>query len=196
MPARWFRPKRRYILALTVLVCLAPASVDAQTGSVTLQGHVSETVALSILPNFPHSNSGVDVVSSGNTVRLTLSSTDGESSEIRVPLLVRSNSGFKISAIVESQTAVLTQLSVIDVRPTGRLASPGVVNAVVVRQEDDLDASRPLLVLSGPRVSIGGTLESPNNALQVTLLIRMKPQSAGGWLAHLTFIGTAGPLIQ
>ena len=191
MPARWFRPTCRCILALTVLVVAAPAIVEAQTGSVTLQGHVSETVALSILPNFTHTN--IDVgVSSGSTVRLTLSSADGDSSEIRVPLLVRSNSGFKISAVVESQTAVLTQLSVIDVRPTGRLVSPGVVNAIAVRQEDDVDVSRPLLLLTGPRVSIGGSLDSSINALQMTLLIRMKPQSA----AHLTIIGTAEPLIQ
>ena len=191
MPARWFRPKCRCILALTVLVVVAPAIVEAQTGSVTLQGHVSETVALSILPNFTHSN--IDVgISSGSTVRLTLSSPDGDSSEIRVPLLVRSNTGFKISAVVESQTAVLTYLSVIDVRPTGRLVSPGVVNAIAVRQEDDVDVSRPLLLLSGPRVSIGGSLDSSINALQMTLLIRMKPQSA----AHLTIIGTAEPLIQ
>ena len=191
MPARWFRPKCRCILALTVLVVVAPAIVEAQTGSVTLQGHVSETVALSILPNFTHSN--IDVgISSGSTVRLTLSSPDGDSSEIRVPLLVRSNTGFKISAVVESQTAVLTYLSVIDVRPTGRLVSPGVVNAIAVRQKDDVDVSRPLLLLSGPRVSIGGSLDSSINALQMTLLIRMKPQSA----AHLTIIGTAEPLIQ
>jgi hypothetical protein len=182
-------------LALTVFVLVASASVDAQTGSATLQGHVSETVALSIPPNFTHSNIDVNVLSSGSTVRLTLSSTDGESSEIRVPLLVRSNSGFKISAVVESQTAVLTHLSVIDVRPTGRLVSPGVVNAIAVMPEDDVDVSRPLLLLSGPRVSIGGSLDSPINALQVTLLIRMKPQSAGG-LAHLTIMGTAGQLIQ
>jgi hypothetical protein len=129
-------------------------------------------------------------------MRLTLSSMDGQSSEIRVPVLVRSNSGFKISAVVESQTAVLTHLSVIDVRPTGRLVSPGVVNAIAVRQEDDVDVSRPLLLLSGPRVSIGGSLDSSINALQVTLLIRMKPQSAGNWLAHLTIIGTAGQPIQ
>jgi hypothetical protein len=192
MPARWFRPKCCCIFALTVLVLVAPASVDAQTGSVTLQGHVSETVALSILPNFTHSNIDVNLVGGGSTVRLTLSSTDGESSEIRVPLLVRSNSAFKISAVVESQTAVLTHLSVIDVRPTGRLVSPGVVNAIAVRQEDDVDVTRPLLLLSGPRVSIGGSLDSSINALQVTLLIRMKPHSA----AHLTIIGTAGPLIQ
>jgi hypothetical protein len=125
-------------------------------------------------------------------MRLTLSSTDLESSEIRVPLLVRSNSGFKISAVVESQTAGLTHLSVIDVRATGRLVSPGVVNAIAVRREDNVEVSRPLLLLSGPRVSLGGRLNSPVNALQVTLLIRMKPQSA----AHLTIIGTAEPLIQ
>jgi hypothetical protein len=196
MPARWFRPKCRFILALTVLVLVAPASVNAQTGSVTLQGHVSETVALSILPDFTHSNLDVAVVSRGSTVQLTLSSTDGESSEIRVPLLVRSNSGFKVSAVVESQTAELTHLSVIDVRPTGRLVSPGLVNALAVTQENDVDVSRPMLLLSGPRVSIGGSLDSSINALQVTLLIRMKPQSAGSWLAHLTIIGTAGPLIQ
>ena len=195
MLARLFMPKGRFILALTVLVLVAPASVNAQTGSVTLQGHVSETIALSVLPNFTHANMDV-AVSSGSTVRLTLSSTDGESSEIRVPLLVRSNSGFKISAVVESQTAVSTHLSVIDVRPTGRLVSPGVVNAIAVRPEDEVDVSRPLLLLSGPRVSIGGTLDSSTNALQVTLLIRMKPQSISGWLAHLTIIGQAGPLIQ
>ena len=192
MPARWFRLNCRCILALTVLVLVASATVDAQTGSVTLQGHVSETVALSIPPNFTHSNIDVNVVGSGNTMRLTLSSTDAESSEIRVPLLVRSNSGFKISAVVESQTAVLTHLSVIDVRATGRLVSPGVVNAIAVRQEDDVDVSRPLFLLSGPRVSLGGSLDSSINALHVTLLIRMKPQSA----AHLTIIGTAAPLIQ
>jgi hypothetical protein len=192
MPARWFWPKCRHILALTALVLVASVTADAQTGSVTLQGHVSETVALSILPNFTHSNTDVKVVGSGSTMRLTLSSTDGESSEIRVPLLVRSNSGFKISAVVESQAAALTHLSVIDVRPTGRLVSPGVVNAIAVRQEDNVDFSRPLLLLSGPRVSIGGTLDSSINALQVTLLIRMKPQSA----AQLTIIGTAEPLIQ
>src|SRR6185503_8057040 len=105
--------------------------------------------------------------------------------EFRVPLLVRSNTGFKISAVLESQTAVLTDLSVIDVRATGSLVSPEVVNALV-RPEVALNASQPLLVLTGPRVSLGGTLQSPNNALQVTLLIRMQSLSPGQ-VVHLTF---------
>lgn len=185
MPAR--------CLTLIAVLFLVPLCVQAQT--VTLQANVSETVALSILPNFTHNNVDLNVVNSGNTVRLTLSSTNAE---VRVPLLVRSNTGFKITAgfesQTESQTAVPIQLSVIDVRPTGNLVSPEVVNALV-SSEVDLDASQPLLVLSGPRISLGGTLKSPNNALQVTLRIRMKPQAGQGALVHLTFTGTAAPLI-
>ena len=184
MPAR--------LLTLIAVLFLVPLCVEAQT--VTLQANVSETVALSIPPNFTHNNVDL-IVNNGSTVRLTLSSTDAE---VRVPLLVRSNSGFKISAYLESQTesqtAVLTHLSVLDVRPTGSLVSPEVVNALV-SSEVDLDASQPLLLLSGPRVSLGGTLNSPNNALQVTLLIRMQPQAGQTSLVHLTFTGTAAPLI-
>src|SRR5215216_4927910 len=186
MPARWF--------TLIAVLFLVPACIHAQTGSAKLQCTVSEFVGLSILPTFTHKNIDVNVVSTGSTVRLSLSSTNAEFPVIRVPLLVRSNTSFSISAIFESQTAVLTHLSVIDVRPTGSLVSPEAVNALV-RSEVDVNGSQPLLVLSGPRVSLGGTLNSPNNALQVTLLIRMRPQSGRGSLVHLTFIGTAGPRV-
>lgn len=186
MPARWF--------TLIAVLFLVQVCVHAQTGSVTLQGNVSETVALSVIPNFTHKDVDVNVVSSGGTVRVTLSSTAAEFLVLRVPLLVRSNSSFKLSAVVESQTAVLTHLSVIDARATGSLVSPEVVHSLV-SSEVDLNASPPLLVLSGPRVSLGGTLQSPNNALQVTLLVRMRPQPGRGSLAHLTFTATAAPLI-
>jgi len=52
------------------------------------------------------------------------------------------------------------------------------------------------VVLSGPRISLGGTLNSPNNALQVTLLIRIKPLTVSGWMGHLTLAGTAAPPTQ
>ena len=188
MPARWF--------TLIAVLFLVPVCLHAQTGSVALQGNVSETVVLSVLPNFTHKDIDVNVISSsGGTVRVTLSSTANEFPAIRVPLLVRSNSNFKISTVFESQTAVLTHLSVTDVHPTGSLVSPGVVNALV-SSEVDVNASQPLLVLSGPRVSLGGTLQSPNNALQVTILVRMRPQAGRGSLVQLTFTATAAPLIQ
>src|SRR5262249_23082365 len=151
---------------------------------------VSEFVSLAILPNSIQGELDTTVVSTGaNTVRITLSG-DKESPVIRVPLLVRSNTSFRISAVFESQTTVLNQLSVSEVRPTGRFVSTGTVNAVVVVPTVELEVSKPLLVLTGPRVSLGGTVDSPNNALQVTLLIRLKPEPGQRSLANLTFIAT------
>jgi hypothetical protein len=169
----------RFLLTLIAVGVLVPAGVKAQS-SVTMKATVSETVTLSIQPG------NLNVVSRGaNAVEVTLSGDD----IIRVPLLVRSNTGFKISAIFESKTAVLNELSVVDVRVTGTLVSPQVVNALHVNPQLDLTTSQPLLVVSGPRVSFGGTLHSPDNALEITVLTRLTPG-----LSHepvrLTFVAT------
>ena len=209
MPPRGTRLEYRSIVTLIAVVFLVPASVEAQTGRVALQGSVSATVALSVPPNFAHGNVDAMVVSSGNTVRVTLTSTDSNAQVIRVPLLVRSNSGFKIS--VESKTTLLTQLSITDVRANGTLVSQAAISGLNVPEQFDLrgsgedpaamassslDASGDLLLVSGPRVSLGGTLDSPNNALQVIVVIRLRPQPARGQLVHLTFAATAVPLTQ
>ena len=166
---------------------LFTVTAEAQTGGVTVKATVSKTVALSIAPNSIHGDVDVNVVSSGGTVRMTLSGNGAQSPVIRVPLLVRSNTSFKISGIFESKTAVLSQLSVINVRATGRLVLPEAVNLEPPVRSDVQELQNPFVVLSGPRVSVGGTLNSPNNALQITLLVRLKPESVGSWLAHLTF---------
>ncbi len=179
----------RHIRTLIVLVILVPVSVKAQTGgnSVTLRASVSETVNLSVPQNLNSDDVDIHVMSSGSNVRMTLSGSGAGTSVIRVPLFVRSNSSFKISATFESTTAQLTKLSVSDVRATGTLASPEAVTNVDIPEQFDPSVSGPFVVLSGPRVSRGGTLNSSNNALEVTLLIRIKPESVGSWLAHLTF---------
>ena len=190
MPARWFRPGCRHIFTLVVAVLfLVPASVEAQS-SVVLRATVSETVALSVVPQ-----SNMTVVSSGgNTLRITLSGGEAQAQLIRVPLLVRSNSGFKISATVESRAAVLTQLSVTDVRATGRFVSPLAITQLNAPGQFNLAA--PFVVASGPRVSLAGTLHSPNNALEINLLIGVNPEPTSAWQIHLTLVGTAAPLIQ
>lgn len=207
MPAKRPGLMCRHVFTLVVVLLSVAAGMKAQTGGVTMQGRVSEIVALSVLPNSTPSDVEMNVMSTGNTVRITLSGANTE--VIRVPLLVRSNSSFKISAAVESNTAEVTQLSVTDVRATGTLVSPQAISELAVPRQFDvrglietsslpnpLDLSRPVLVVSGPRVSRGGTLVSPNNALEITLLIRLKPQPVPGWLIHLTFVGTAGSLTQ
>ncbi len=194
MPARWLKPKCRHIFTLIGLVFLVPISVEAQSAnaSVTLSGRVSETVTLSVPPNF-----NADVVSSGgNTVRIRVSGNVGQSPVIQIPLLVRSNTAFKVSALFESQTAGLAELSVVEKQATGRFVSPQAIGALESTSQSEPDVSRPLLVFSGPRVSLGGTLNSANNALQVTVLIRLNPSPQRDWSAHLTFVATAESLIQ
>ncbi len=171
------------LCGLCAFLWLFAVAVEAQT--VTMKGTVSETVALSVPPNSTHGSTHVHVLSSGSTVRLTVT---GSGEVIRVPLLVRSNTSFKISSVFESKTARLTQLSVINVRATGRLVSPEAINNLEKPERlDPQGLDGPFVVLSGPRVSIGGTLNSPTNALQVTLLLHIKPESARDWLVHLTF---------
>ncbi|HEV8187508.1 MAG TPA: hypothetical protein VGP83_07165 [Pyrinomonadaceae bacterium] len=209
MPAKRLR-LGSHVFTLVAVLLLIPAGVEAQSGGVTIKSTVSEVVALSVLPNSTRGDVETSIVSTGNTVRITLSGVDADATVIRVPLLVRSNSSYKISAAVESNTAEVTQFSVVDARVTGSLVSPNAITELNVARQFDvrglddstssvqnpLDLSRPVLVASGPPVSRGGTLTSPNNALQITLLIRLKPQIGRGWLVHLTFAGTAGSLIQ
>lgn len=193
MPPRRTRLKCHPLFTLVAVVFLVPAGVKAQTGRVTMQANVSETVNLSVAPGFTDVNA--NVVSTGNTVRITLTSADAKAPVIRVPLLVRSNSSFKLSGAVESTTASLSQLSITDVRATGTLVSPTAISGLNV-PEHSLDDVQPMIVVSGPRVSLGGTLASPNNALQITVLIGLKPEQAHGWSAQVTFAATAGSLTQ
>lgn len=204
MPAKRLRLTSANVFTLVAVLFVLPVGVKAQTGGVTVKATVSEIVALSVLPNSTQGNVQADVVSSGNTVRITLSGDLTEGPVIRVPLLVRSNSSFKITAAVETKTAVPIQLSVTDVRATGVLVSPAAIAELNVLRKLDLrglneSASsvsnllndvRPLLVVSGPRVSLGGTLVSPNNALQITLLIGLKAQPDHGSPIHLTLVGS------
>lgn len=195
MPPRWLR-QSRHLLTIFAVLFFMPACVDAQS-SVALTGRVSETVALSVPRNLTPSDVKVDVLSSGrNVVQITLSGDEAKFSVVRVPLLLRSNTGFKISAVFESNSALLDQLSIDEVKATGALVSAAAVNSLEPMRQNDLDLTRPLLVLSGPRISLGGTLESPNNALRVTLLIGVKPQASHAWQMHLTLAATAVPLIQ
>jgi hypothetical protein len=169
----------RCLLTLIVVGVFVPAGVKAQN-SVVLKATVSEVVTLSAPGN-------MNVVSrGGNAVEITLS---GDDQIVRVPLLIRSNTSFKISATFDSTTAVLSELSVDDVRATGLLVSPQALSALHLNPQLDPNIAQPLLVLTGPRVSLGGTLDSPNNALEITLVIRLS-RPAGRWTAQLNLVAT------
>jgi hypothetical protein len=187
---------------------LMSAHAVAQNAGVVLHGGVSETVALSVPRILPANTIKTDVVSTGNRVDLTFSSADKDG-VIRFPLLVRSNSGFKITALLESESAVVTQVAITSVQPTGPLVSGQAVPDINLAKQFDardseakvfadsvgLKPSEPLVVLSGPRISLGGTLTSPGNALEIVLLIHLKSES-GPVTSRLTLLATPESRIQ
>lgn len=203
----WFKYRNYWTVAGLTLVLQIMAQGQTSIGSVTLKANVSETVALSVSPNLLQHNVQVDGHSDVNSLTLTLSGSANDVVSVRVPILIRSNTGYKISGLVQPQAATLANFVVLDVHPTGRFVAPdGFANLNVARELDSrnkngmiqiasnpLNLSSPLTILSGPRVSLRGTLNSVDNALEVILLIVVKPDAgADGWFLRLTLSGSAG----
>ena len=191
------------------MIAFLPVMAQGQTrlDSVTVKANVSETVALSVSPNSPQDNVRVEARSDFKALTLTLSGSGPDVVAVRVPILVRSNIGYVISTLVQSQAVTSANFAVLDARPTGRFVAPdAIANLNVARELDSrttngtiqtaslpLNLSSPLAILSGPRVSLAGTLNSADNALEVTLLITVKPDAgANSWLLRLTLSGSAG----
>ena len=114
-----------------------------------------------------------------------------------MPILIRSNTSFNISALVQSQTLSSANFVVLDARPIGRFVATDAVASLQVKVQNaapnslPLNLSAPLSILSGPRVSIAGTLNSPDNALEVIILIAVKPDpGAASWALSLSLAGS------
>ena len=183
----------RSVFVLATVILFLPITVRSQTAaSIGMNASVSETVVLSMSPTAKTDNIESETVAAGNSLRVLLSGNGHEPAVLRVPLLVRSNIRYRISATVESQSVIVDQLFVTDVRGTGKFVAREAINVTVAKQHDLLDLSNSLLILTGPRVSLAGTLNSPDNALEVFLLIRVTPtKQAGRWQLVATFTAAA-----
>jgi len=190
----------RFVFGVVAVMVLMSAHTAAQNAGVVLNGGVSATVTLSVPRILPPNTIKADVVNTGsNRVDITFSSTD-KSGVIRLPLLVRSNCRFKITGVFESNSAVVTQVVITNVQATGPLVSRQAVRDIKIARRSDtprpkdpgavtVELSQSLPVLSGPRISLGGTLDSPGNALEIVLFINLKSAS-GPVTSHLTLLAT------
>jgi hypothetical protein len=187
------------------VVAGVPSTVCAQRGSASLHGSVSKTVRLSLSPNASTERAEVIAFENGGVLSVTVSSS-GVERNLQVPILIRSNTSYNIIASVQSQTAVLTQLRVRSVEAGGKLVAGYAVTGVVIRRQFDMprrdpfaaeenltgiDASVPFTIFSGPRISLGGGLDSPDNALKVILLLSVRPNAEQrSWTINLKLQGS------
>jgi hypothetical protein len=204
-------PLRSLNLFLITTLCLAGVA-RAQTGGarVTASGGVSQTVTLSFDQGAKVSTEAARVASShdeGRALVITISGAARDLTRVSIPIRIRSNTAYRLLATAKSDGAKLASLSVVDARPTGRLvaadaealsvasmfdARPGAGKLIPADGFNRPGLSSLLELLSGPRVSLGGTLGSPLNALEVTLSMAVEPR-AGEQVWAVDLLLTAEP---
>ena len=203
----WLKCHNFWLAAGVVLLLPFMARGQSHSAPVTINASVSETVALSVGQAFAENNVRIESHGAGKTLGLTLSGSSTDVVAVRVPILIRSNTSYRISALMQSQAATLVNFAVIGARPTGRFAAINAVASLNVAQELDsrspndriqtpfmpLNLSSSFSILSGLRVSLAGTLSSMDNALEVTVLIAAKPEAgADDWTLHLILTASPG----
>jgi hypothetical protein len=190
---------------MTILLAHGAAGQSA-SGSATVSGQVSRAVFLDVAPaaqlygdNFQVTHTQQDA----HTVHLSISVPGGEARLVSIPLQLRSNTGFRLSASAESSGASVSTLRLTDARATGSLVAADAVNAATrdAASEDahantyssQFPSARTLL--TGPRISLGGTHDAPSNALEVTLLLEVRPRE-GYQNSNVELTLTASPESQ
>ena len=195
--------------ACIVLVFLLAASrlACAQSGAspVTLTGRVSSAISVSasearaLGDNTRVSTAEVDA----NTVAVSISGSGGGVARVSLPLRLRSNAGYQLRASFLSAGELNARLSVARVRATGKLvhanAAAGVrLDAALADAQAGPRAERAAFVtaqksspqfalLTGPPVSKAGTFTSPDNAIEIVLLVELLPQArTDSWSTQLT----------
>jgi hypothetical protein len=216
-------------LALTIL--LAPqARGQSASASISVGGQVSGAVFISIAPGaqlsnkidesdesdesgetsetnvtLPFTHSNLD----RQTIRLSIHSSPSGGGDDRrlvsIPLLLRSNVGYTLTARANSNGMTPGGLCVAGVRATGRHVARGAANAVNVatcvdatagvrtRHANGVAQGFSATLLQGPAISLSGTPDSPFNALEVSLLLELEPSPNGERRGGIELILSATP---
>ena len=181
-----------FALTLTILLA-SEATGQSGSASITVNGQVSEAVFISIAPGAQLSSENLQVTYSNlntHSVRLSINASGGDARRLSIPVQLRSNVPYTLSAAANLNGMRLRKFCVAGARPTGRLVAANASTAVNATSCEastadlqTLDVNRGahafsslFALLKGPRISLGGTLETPSNALEVTVLIEVAPQ--------------------
>ena len=183
------------LLALSLAVCAQEGA-----GRVTLTGQVSPAISLSAARGASVAGGDAQTsVTSVDTKTITVSLSGNGEAEVDIPVQLRSNTAFTLTATFAPDDALAAQLSITRVEPTGNFVYPDAAQAVRIADAFDarsanvqprpatLNLSQPLTLLNGSRISKAGTFNSPGNALEVVVRVKIQNLAGGnGWSTVLT----------
>lgn len=195
-----------------VLLASLPVCAQHAGGRVTVSGHVSAVAAVAAGPGARVLKGHARAYSTADGARglvFTLSGARGGETQVELPVQLRSNAGFALSAVCLTHGAALSTLSVVEVRGAGGFVYPGTAGRVEVAPAFDgrvaarapsgggPDLSSHATILTGPPISMGGTLNSPNNMIEVLLrVVIAAPPDKKGWVVELKVSATGRPSLE
>lgn len=179
-------------LALTFLLA-AEALGQSGSASITVNGHVSEAVFISIAPGAQLSGDELPLAYSNlnpQSIRLLIYTSASDVRRISIPVQLRSNVPYTLSASANLNEAILRNLCIAGARATGRFVAAAALNATNKATCEAATAglkpraanpgalfnASPSALLTGPRISMAGTFDTPFNALEVMLLIEVEQE--------------------
>lgn len=188
-------------IATLVLLASLPARAQHAGGSVTVTGQVS-AVAMVSAGSPARVVKGDARVSSGSDgtqkLVLSLSGRRGGETQVEIPIQLRSNANFILSASCVTRGATLSTLSVVDVGRAGAFVYPGAAERVEVPAPFDGRQGTPFsrngkvemplsaTLLTGPPISMAGTPDSPSNMVEVVIrVVLTAPDREEDWEAEL-----------
>lgn len=174
----------------TVLLCLlfgssgSASSAQVVQGTVGITGRVSPSVKLSLGHAwqqqaaaqglfFTAESVGTDIV------RVTIGgATLSPALQLALPLEIRTNVPYEMKLVVLSSQgcAPAISTSVVSIRSSGRLVSPGAAEGSQATESFDLmSCINPANALRGSRISAGGNFNSLGNALLADMNLSISP---------------------
>jgi hypothetical protein len=186
-----------------VFVALASLPFRAQqaSGTATATGRVSAVAAVSAgaAARVVKGDAQISAEAAGaQGLILSMAGTRGGETRIEIPVQLRSNVDFALTASFKTRGATLCALSVVEVGRAGAFVYPGTAGRVEVTSQFDgrpgahtprssrPEASSPATILTGPPISMGGPLDSPGNMIEVVLrVVLTAPYYKKGWDAEL-----------
>lgn len=196
----------RLIFGLSAFAALSfIAQAQITGGAVRMSGQVSGMVAISEAPTIDLSGGKTHLATrqlNPQTILFSLTGNRRGESEVRLRLRVRSNTAYALMASAQSTGAVLSRLSIVSIRATGRFVAAGAEKEVKLAdgvgvkdeqypQEHPVESlPSPLSSIStkifrGSHISTAGTLNSPDNALEVILVLHVETPSDEDWELQL-----------
>ena len=198
----------KHACQIAAFVALASLPLRAQQagGAVTMTGRVSGVAAVSATSDSKVIKGDARVSAGGAGAQgliLSFSGRCGGETLVEFPVQLRSNVDFDLNVSGTASGATLSGLYVTEVGRAGAFVHPGAEAGVEVSpmfdgragtgapQRGGLKLSSPAPILTGPPISMSGTLDSPGNMILVVLRIVLTASDCEkDWDALLKFSTT------